>query len=446
MCDSLVALGSATAGGGTLFAKNSDRERNEAPVLEAHPARPALVGRRRRLTYIEIDDEAASQACILSRPFWMWGAEMGANEHGVVIGNQAMHALTPASRRRALTGMDLVRLGLERSASAAEAVQVIVTLLERHGQGGNCGHRNRFYYQNGFVLADPRDAYVVETVGRDWIVEKVDGWRTLSNAYSISGGAEAMSAGLRARARDEAWADADGRLDVAGRLIDPARDDGTFGRGRCARSSALLASQAAAIDVAALMAILRDHGEEAQGDPDWSPRKTLRRTICMHAAQGARRSQTVASMISDLSAPQPVHWVTATAAPCLSLFKPVVVGLPIPSHGPAPSDRFDGESLWWAHERLHRAALHDFPAVHALIAEERDALEAGFRARIADAQPQGGAALTRAIEACWSDAGVAEAHWTARVRRAGRPASSAIGRRAAISWSRLSRAASLPTG
>lgn len=41
MCDTLVALASTTAAGATLFAKNSDRERNEAQGLEVHPgARP----------------------------------------------------------------------------------------------------------------------------------------------------------------------------------------------------------------------------------------------------------------------------------------------------------------------------------------------------------------------------------------------------------------------
>src|SRR5262245_45472149 len=102
----------------------------------------------------------------------MWGAEMGVNQHGVAIGNEALHAKTPAQRRRALIGMDLVRLGLERAATAKQAVEVMIELLERHGQGGDCGHLGRFYYNNGFIVADPAEAYVLETAGRWWAVQR----------------------------------------------------------------------------------------------------------------------------------------------------------------------------------------------------------------------------------------------------------------------------------
>jgi dipeptidase len=114
MCDTLIGTPAATARGAMLFGKNSDRERNEAQGLEMSPARLGGRGGRVRLTYVEIDEADETHACLLSRPFWMWGAEMGANAHGVVIGNEAMHSIVPAARRRALTGMDLVRLGLER--------------------------------------------------------------------------------------------------------------------------------------------------------------------------------------------------------------------------------------------------------------------------------------------------------------------------------------------
>ena len=185
MCDTVVALPPTTADGAVLFAKNSDRERNEAQAVELiaaaeHPSDAGL-----SCTYIAIPQARRTLACLLCRPFWMWGAEMGANEAGVVIGNEAVHARLPAARRRALTGMDLVRLGLERGESAGEALEAIITLLERHGQGGDCGYLRRFYYHNSFMIADRRDAFVLETVNRSWAVERVRGIRAISNALSI---------------------------------------------------------------------------------------------------------------------------------------------------------------------------------------------------------------------------------------------------------------------
>jgi secernin len=422
-----------------LFGKNSDRERNEAQVLEMQPRRTHGRGETVRLTYVEIDQAVETHACLISRPFWMWGAEIGANAHGVVIGNEAMHSTVPAGRKRALTGMDLVRLGLERGATAAEALDVITQLLETHGQGGDCGHLGRFYYHNGFVIADANEAYVLETVGRWWAAERVEGVRALSNALSI-GDPQALSADLAAHAKGAGWLDGQGRFDFAERLIDPVRDGSTFGRGRCARATALLAPKAGRIGLADIQAVLRDHGAEAEGDPDWTPARTARRSICMHAAHGPRRSQTVASMATDLTPGAITHWVTGTSAPCLSLFKPVVMGMSLPDRGPKPTDRYDEESLWWRHERLHRAALADFPSAMALIADERDGLEAAFRDRMAEAWAKDEAAVAAAVAACWREADAAEGRWRAGVGGA-RSKPDPLGRSGARAWARLNAVA-----
>ena len=86
----------------------------------------------------------------------MWGAEMGANEHGVVIGNEAIFAKAKPAKT-GLTGMDLLRLALERSASADEALETITSLLGTHGQGGSGGYGHPFYYHNSYPDRRPLD-------------------------------------------------------------------------------------------------------------------------------------------------------------------------------------------------------------------------------------------------------------------------------------------------
>ena len=414
MCDTAVALPDAAARGVTLLAKNSDRERNEAQVLELIPAARHPAGAALRATYIVIPQAERTRACLLSRPFWMWGAEMGVNDRGVAIGNEAVHSIIPAQRRRALTGMDLVRLGLERAASAAEAVRVITNLLETHGQGGDCGHLGRFYYHNSFLIADPFEAYVLETVGREWALEKVVRTRSISNALSIDG--------------------------FAGRLMDRERDTVTRGVERCARAASLMAGRDGALTVADMIALLRDHGPTEATEPAWTPADLVGRTICMHAGAGDRRSQTVGSLVSELRPEKSVHWVTGTSAPCLSLFKPALLETGLPDHGPAPTDRADPASLWWRHEALHRRVILDYAPRAAALAPERDRLEAAFRERIdaALAADPGPAALRAAVEACWSEAAGAESRWLANVDAAPRRGADTPYRR---SWRRLDQVA-----
>src|SRR5690606_18638852 len=133
-----------------------------------------------------IPQVSRTHAVLLCRPFWMWGAEMGANEHGVAIGNEGVQTRSPPPEQPALTGMDLLRLALERSTTAAEAVTVITSLLEAHGQGGNGGHILPAYYNNAFMIVDADEAYVLETLEREWLVERVGDIRAISNRYSIA--------------------------------------------------------------------------------------------------------------------------------------------------------------------------------------------------------------------------------------------------------------------
>ncbi|MBU0528234.1 acyl-CoA--6-aminopenicillanic acid acyltransferase, partial [bacterium] len=169
MCDTFVAMPNITRNGSVIFGKNSDREPNEAQVLEYHPAVEFTKGQSLKCTYLNIPQVAKTNAVLISKPFWMWGAEIGANDKGVVIGNEAVFTKMPTEKEGHLTGMDLLRLALERADTSQIALEFIIELLADFGQGGPCGFEDKkLTYHNSFIIADSSEAWVLETSAHLW--------------------------------------------------------------------------------------------------------------------------------------------------------------------------------------------------------------------------------------------------------------------------------------
>ena len=371
MCDTVVVVRDSRV----FFAKNSDRDPNEAQALDWQPARTHPAGATVRCTHVEIAQARETRAVLLSRPFWMWGAEMGANDVGVVAGNEAVFTTNAVPARGGLTGMDILRLALERASSAEAAVEIAIALHETHGQGGRMGHEDpNFRYWSSFLFADATGAFVLETAGRRlWEVERVTaGVRSISNGLTIPKLADAYADRLRTR-------------------VAHARERRacTTSRGSTARS------------VRDMFALLRDHGGA-------TPRYTLATGAmgapCMHAGGLVASSQSVASWVSELGPRGAKHWVTATAAPCTSLFKPVRVTEAL-DLGPWPTDTYDARCTFWRHEALHRAAMRDPEKAARAYFAERDATEA----RWVESPPEPEEAFAEAER--WRE------KWTARLGR-----------------------------
>lgn len=284
----LCALGPATADGVTLFAKNSDRPPHEVQLVEWHPPRREATT---ATTYLTIPGRASETVSFVgSRPAWMWGVEHGVNEAGVAAGNATIYTtLDPRPFPDALTGMDLVRLALERASTAAEAVEVVVVLLDAHGQGGSGhGHEHRPYWSS-LLVADPHTAFVIETSGATWAAEAVERTRAISNRTTIA----AFDAEHR-HSRQPVDALVDPRLDA---------------------SRAVLASEP--VTPGSLEAHLRSH---AGGSDGW--------TVCMHV-DGVEA--TTASMVAELPTDGPPRARFSTGSPCAADFVPVEVGSPVPA-------------------------------------------------------------------------------------------------------------------
>ncbi|MBN2391288.1 MAG: C69 family dipeptidase [Anaerolineae bacterium] len=450
MCDTMVALGSATADGRVFFAKNSDRAPNEAQALVIVPRSTHKAGKMLRCTYGEVPQVRETYAILLSQPFWMWGCEMGINEHGVTIGNEAVFTKEPYDKKGGLLGMDLIRLALERTTTARAALDLITDLLAIYGQGRSGSSTHALYYHNSFIIADPDEAWVLETAGHYWAAVKVRDMATISNGLTVGAQWDLASPGLVEHAVEKGWCSSKADFHFARCYGDRLMSRITCCAQRQPRSLALLRAQAGRIDVATMMNILRDHGPAAQ-EGAWHPAPGNPNRVCMHAGFGPTRdSQSVASMVAHLDPALPTTWVTGTSAPCTGIFKPVWLEAGLPDMGPPLAAQFDPATLWWRHERLHRAVLKNYEERHAVYRAERDALEAGFLAEAKQLVAQqrerpveDRRAMLSAFSAqCFARADEATETWTARVREV--PQRSRLPLLYSIAWRRTNRRAKLP--
>jgi secernin len=329
-CDSLVALGPRTKGGHTIFAKNSDRPAAECQPLFQSPARTWPEGSTLACQYIEIDQVPRTFAFIGARPAWLWGLEHGVNEHGVAIGNHTIFTRDGVADR-GLLGMDLVRLGLERSATASAAAETIIELIERYGQGGSGYSDTHWPYHNSFLVADAKEAWLLEASASRWALRRADaGALSASNHATIGSDWDRLGHDTieHAIAMDW-WPEPTGvRFDFARAYRSTDLVPPVISSGRYATTCEALGG--APLDLASVRRVMRDHYDG--GDvhvPGAMPDDPRYFSVCMHADPVGT---TTASMIVELRADQskpPVVWMALTN-PCVSPYLPTFVDVPLP--------------------------------------------------------------------------------------------------------------------
>ena len=111
-CDTFVVLPDSSASNSVIFGKNSDRPYGEIQEVIRFPKKTYESGSKLKTTYIQIPQAQETFEVVLSKPAWMWGAEMGVNEHNVAIGNEAVwNRLSDPEYDsvKRLLGMDLLR-------------------------------------------------------------------------------------------------------------------------------------------------------------------------------------------------------------------------------------------------------------------------------------------------------------------------------------------------
>ena len=280
MCDTLCKLGTDA----TYFAKNSDREPYEVQYVEYYPS--AEFRSKVRATYIEVDFNAPVNAVLISRPYWMWGAEMGVNERGVAIGNEAIFSRYK-NKIKSLLGMDLLRLGLEKGKSARQTTDVMIEYIESYGIGGSNSHRTGLYYDNSFLITDMNEAFVLETEGKEHEVKAIEREITISNFPSV-----------KSYKLNNLYS--------------------TIGKGSI-RQKKTSSSIESVRDARGIIGIMRSHH-----DGFTHPKNGNNEDICMHGGFLSRRDQTANSFVVELMKEFTIAWTTFSSNPCVSLYKPII--------------------------------------------------------------------------------------------------------------------------
>ena len=312
MCDTLILRHQ----GQTWFAKNSDREPAEPQRLLRLPAVRNDPEARLRTTYLDIPQAAQRHALVISQPSWIWGAEMGVNEHGVAIGNEAVFTADPSARHRAARhGPAAPGTGARRQRPRDARGDHRVVAALRPGRPGRLP-RQAHPLRQQLPHRRPRRSLCWKppaTCGRRRRSSAGPSPTPLTLGHEFDLCSRDPRTRLAARAAGMVAATSTSRGSST-----PACYPVGGAHRRCRINQRFLDSLPGEPDWHALFAALRHHGP--RGDHF---RRHNNRQVCMHAGSFWRPSQTTASLVARLRDDGPLLAATGTSAPCLGLFQPL---------------------------------------------------------------------------------------------------------------------------
>lgn len=394
MCDTALATENFTSTKKRIFAKNSNREPNEAHSILHIPRIEHGINSKLKTTYIQIPQVETTFEVFLCKPFHIWGAEMGVNEYGVVIGNEAVFTNLPLKKTNlGLSGMDLIRLALERGKSALQALHIITELLEEYGQDANGGYHNKnFFYHNSFLIADRTDGYLLETADRHWVAKKVTDFTSISNGLTIDSDYELSSKFLEDKIQKQ-LGKSPGDFSFRKYFSDWFYTKFSYAEERKTYFSSLAHRKKKSkgnFELEDMIEILKSHPQLGQND--FQPSRSSMKSICLHAKGITTPNQTNGSLVvewdtSEISQ-QPLQILfTGTSTPCLSLFKPFWFGTKnfIENRSLLPNETYE-EGLWWLNEAIIRRANHDYTAVQSILIPAIEPVQADVLRSIPEAK------------------------------------------------------------
>ena len=411
-CTTILIGKALTADGSVIHAHNEDMGNEAVGRLWAVAAARHGGGETLRVPYVELPR-------VSTLGYWASGNAQGAaglgtseetrpydsvlvglNEMGVAMSCNWAHSREANREGQGIRRYAIRQLLLERATSARHGVEILGELIDEHGQadwGGLIYH-----------LADPREAWVVETTTHHWVARRVrdDEIRVTANRFRIGSDYDLASESLVSHALDRGWlapGDTPGdTLDFSAVYGRPEKMHQAYDTRREERALELLRGKAGVITPEDLFLVLRDRYEGTayyappQPDPVWredlDAKTELSRAISTNLAQ----STLVAHLRGDMPVGVGALMWYGVATPSYAGYVPLYAGA-----GSVPAEFSDSflepsdDSAWWLFRRLQRIADQDYesayPAIHtfwtsqhAVALERQRQIEAQARALLSD--------------------------------------------------------------
>lgn len=299
---------------------------------------------------------------------------VGLNRSGVSLSCNWAHSREENSEGVGVRRYAIRQLLLERATSARHGVKILGDLIETHGQadwGGLIYH-----------LADPDEAWVVETTTHNWVARRVrdDEIHVTANRFRIGSDYDLASSNLVEHAVAKGWlASADDTLDFAAVYGRPGKMNQAYDSRREERVMLLLGSKHGVITPEDLFPVLSDRYEGTefytppQPEPVWrenlDKEPTIHRTISTNLAQSSFVAHLRGHLPVGVGAMMWYGVATPSYAGYVPLYAsagevPKAYSRSIPADSPQ-ADRED--SAWWIFRRLQRTADRNYDRAHPTI-------------------------------------------------------------------------------
>ena len=393
-CTTILVGKRATADGSVLHGHNEDMGFTAVGRLWSVPAASHEQGKKIQVPYVALDLPASTLRYWASgnaygssglgiasetRPYD--SVLVGMNELGVTMSCNWMYSKEDNLPGEGVRRYAMRQLILERAKTARDAVKLVGDLIDAYGQADWGGLT--------YCLADPGEAWIVETTSKNWVARRVkdDEVLVVANRFTIGEEFDSASAALISTAVEKGWHDPSaGKFNFRKAYGDPARMSSPYDIDRENRAYDLLGDKIGALLPEDLMAVLSDtyEGTSKYHKPINHIEPWEDVTDKLLIPRAIRTSLCQSSTVAHLRGYLPVEvgsvmWYTMNV-PGYSGYFPVYAGASsIPEEFQNVNSAYGQNSAWWTTRMLQKVADLDHDLLFSILKGFWEANRTGIR-------------------------------------------------------------------